>query len=92
VLLILIPIAWLTVVTVVVAACCMAARADDAHLKFGDARPRSVRNMLIVWDARATLALNVNRPAHDRRPLEHRAPLRARRPTRRGRRFAHPVR
>jgi hypothetical protein len=92
VLLILIPIAWLIVVTFVVAACCMAARADEARVQFGDSHPRSVRNMLVVWDAPATLALNVSRLAHDRRPLEHRTPLRARRPTRRGRRFAHPVR
>jgi hypothetical protein len=91
VLLILIPIAWLTVVMLVVAACCMAARADEAGAQLGDFDPRSLRGVLLVWDAPATLALNVNRTAQDRRTLEHRTPLRARRPSGR-RRIAHPAR
>lgn len=79
-LLILIPAAWLTVLTVIVAACQMAAhgdrRSEQAH--------GMVRDALAGWMAPPpALVLNVRRSPQARRPLEDRLPLQARRPARR---------
>ncbi len=84
-LLILIPIAWLSVVSIVVAVCCIAARTDEAEASGADRHGHSIRNVLVVWETRP-LALNADRSRQARRPLEHRHPLHSRRPASRGRR------
>ena len=84
-LLILIPIAWLSVVSIVVAICCMAARSDGTGAPHADLHAGPVRNVMVVWETRQ-LADNANRSRRMRRPLEHRRPLHSRRPASRAQR------
>jgi hypothetical protein len=86
VLFILIPVAWLTVLTLVLAACRMAARADAAPGRVANAHARQVRDEPDLWTAPPALALEVSHrltptltPPRSRRPLEDR-PLRLARP------------
>jgi hypothetical protein len=53
---ILIPIAWLAIVTLVVAICRMAARGDAIQLGVTDRRPRVVGDGLVIWEDPRELA------------------------------------
>jgi hypothetical protein len=92
VLLILIPIAWLTVLTLVLAVCCAAARADRAPSQVAAEYPGSGGNVLIVWETAGRGAWNVNRRSDASCPIEHRARLRSGRPASHRRVAAHPSR
>lgn len=69
VLLLLLPIAWLAVVIVVVAACQAAARGEQALQRTGDERLDVTGEDPLVWDAIAAQALL----ARSRSPLRRRA-------------------
>jgi hypothetical protein len=85
-LLFLIPIAWLAVLTVVVALCQMAARADAAAGPAADAYVRSVCDALVKCGVPPALALTPGSVPQARRPLDDRRPLRSRPRARRRRR------
>jgi hypothetical protein len=66
-LLILIPIAWLTVITVFVAVCRMAARGDVPPAGVREHSPRTPVDGLTLWDDPSELDLQDMRPRKSRR-------------------------
>jgi hypothetical protein len=85
---ILIPLAWLTVMTVIVAVCRMAAHADAAPGTLAETQPGSLRDGLVLAEDPTALALQTRRLLHDRRPLQDKRALQGRRPASRQRRIA----
>jgi hypothetical protein len=72
VLLLLLPIAWLAVVIVVVAACQAAARGDRALRHAGIERPRVLGEDRCAWDVSAARALTARSRSPLRRRLQRR--------------------
>jgi hypothetical protein len=65
-LLLLIPIAWLVVVTVLLAICQAAARGDARSIPGEEASPEVVRPGLVVWEQSAARALRADATAQAR--------------------------
>jgi hypothetical protein len=66
VLLLLIPIAWLVVVTVLLAVCQAAARGDASSMPGEEAPPEVIRPGLVVWEESAARALRADAAAQRR--------------------------
>jgi hypothetical protein len=73
--LILIPIAWLTVVTLFVAVCRAAARGDSPSAQLGEwPSVDTAIDGLILWEDQAEVAMKDTRPRKLRRLARHRVP------------------
>ena len=62
---VLIPIAWIAVVTLLVVLCRAAARADVIPAPTAETYPRSASHGLVLWEAPPTPTLATNWTLHD---------------------------